>query len=221
MIIKNYIAVTLVGGHKLYSMPKFFEYMNKLNKYPDVLFISTTEQIYNECIQNKIINFPVKHIQGKNDKGNDQIESTTSAREEIRLQSLLYMQDNPEIEWVLWLDNDIGVPSNLIEKANELLQPEIVMLNSHHPARQDSVELRHGMACTFTHRDALAGFSFVMASIRGMNYGDDQIWLYVVHALARRDHAKAKSISGVLFDVIHFVEDGREKVLPEHLRSQI
>jgi len=216
----KYIIATLIGNHKTYSIPKFFQRLNELIEQPELLLISTTEEVYKLCPETT----NMRHIQGEDDTGNDTIKSTTSARESIRQHSLNYMEMNPDVEWVLWLDNDIGVPPNLIERFRLYLEkkPNLVMVNSHHPARQDGEELRHGMACTFTHRDALSAYPFTRASLRGANYGDDQIWLSVIGTLGRFTwRNNLESSGGVFFDVTHFVEDGREKNLPPHLRSNL
>lgn len=216
----KYIIATLIGKHKTYAIEKFFKHIERLETQPEIILVSTTKEVYDKCPQ--IPN--IKHIQGDEDTGNDTIISTTSAREAIRVNSLSYMDEHPDIEWVLWLDNDIGVPSNLIERFENYLnkKPNLIMVNSHHPARQDDCELRHGMACTFTHKDALNAYPFTRAHLRGANYGDDQIWLSVMGAFGRFTWRKnIESAGGVFFDVVHFVEDGREKKLPPHLRGDL
>jgi len=217
----KYIAATLVGAHKLYSKERFWECIDNLTQQPEVFYISTTKDVFDRFTDDK--NNRV-HIQGPEDKADDMIRSTTSAREAIRAHSLIYMEEHPEVEWTLWLDNDIGVPPDLVEKLESIIveYPHLVMAHSYHPARQDGEQLRHGMACTFTHRDVLAAYPFTRAYLRGANYGDDQIWLSVIGSLGRftwRD--EYKMIGGTIFDIIHFVEDGGEKTLPEHLRGDL
>jgi len=218
----KYIAATLVGAHKLYSKERFWECINNLTHKPEQFFISTTKDVFDAFTDGDDTRV---HIQGSQDTANDQIKSTTSAREEIRTQALQYMEENPEIEWLLWLDNDMGVSPNLVDRFEVLLtkNPTLVMAHSYHPARQDGERLRHGMATTFTHRDALAAYPFTRAYLRGANYGDDQIWLSVLSNFGRFTWRaeEFKIISGTIFDVIHFVEDGREKTLPENLRGEL
>jgi len=208
----KYIAVTLVGGHKLYSMPLFFEHLLNLNTLPELLLISTTKEIFDKCMEVYTGNVPVVWIHGEEDTGNDMIVSTTSAREALRKAVL-----ERGYEWALWLDNDMLVPPDLWEKFCILRdrEPELVLVNSYHPARQDYTDIRHGMATTFTHRDALAGFPFVRAEIRGNHYGDDQIWLHAIRSF--RSRKGVKTLTGKFFDVKHMVEDGRIKSFkPEH-----
>ena len=212
----KYNIATLIGRHKTYAIPSFFECITKLNQQPETIFVSTTEEIYKQCppLPN------LKHIQGEFDTGDDTIKSTTSAREKIRTSTLQTDED-----WLLWLDNDIGVPVDLIERFETILarKPNLVMAHGVHPARQKNEELRHGMACTFTHRDLLSCHPFTRAYLRGANYGDDQIWLSVVGALGRFTWRKKdfEFESGVLFDVVHFVEDGSVRVVTEKHRGEL
>jgi len=217
MATNNYIAVPLVGGHKLYSMPLFFDYLLKLDTSPQELLISTTKEIFDKCMTVYTGSLPVTWIHGEEDLGNDMIASTTSAREALR-QGII----KRDYEWALWLDNDMLVPPDLWEKFCILRdrEPTLILVNSYHPARQDYTDIRHGMATTFTHRDALAAFPFLRCQIRGENYGDDQIWLSVIKSY--RNRRKTKTLSGKFFDVKHMVEDGRIKSFkPEHRNELI
>jgi len=217
----KYIAATLVGAHKLYCKERFWECIDGLTQQPETFFISTTKEVFDKFTDGKSNRV---HIQGVDDKADDRIRSTTSAREAIRVHSLEYMEKHPNVKWTLWLDNDIGVPMDLIDRFDGVVadKSSLVMAHSYHPARQDGEQLRHGMACTFTHRDVLASYPFTRAHLRGANYGDDQIWLSVMSQLGRftwRDDYEM--IGGTIFDTIHFVEDGREKTLPDHLRGDL
>jgi hypothetical protein len=143
------------------------------------------------------------------------IQTTTKARETLR-QS--YLESN-KAEWALWLDPDIIPEPRLIDKFEEFLavHPTLIVLRSYHPSRSDTSTIRHGISCTFVHRDAMMSHPFTMACARGVCTGDDLIWLSAMEHLGRRKEVEV--LSGFYFDTKHAHEDGRVKELtPEYKR---
>jgi len=214
----KYIVATPVGKQKLYAMKEFIDHLNNLNQLPETLLVSTTPDIFEKCMKFGECKFPVKHVHGSEDNADNMVSSITSAREELRKQSILWMTQHRalKVEWLLWLDNDILVFPDLIEVFESLLSkyPNLIMANSYHPARQDEVKVRHGISCTFTHRDALMGLPFMMACVRGAHLGDDQIWLNTMHhmkGIRGQSGEKLEVLGGIFFDVIHLTEDGKKK----------
>lgn len=202
----EYTLVTLIGGHKLYSMPMFWEHIQRLEAQPIKILVSCTEEIFKDAIKSYRGSTPVVWIHGDNDTGNDQIHSTTSAREALR-KELIQLPYN----WSMWLDNDILVPSDMVERFEFLLtkNPELLWVNAFHPARQPGGKegmVRHGLGSSFIHRDVLEAVPFVHYILRGKNLGDDYIWKNIVTQFMRT--FKFASISGIIFDVKHAVEDG-------------
>ena len=215
----KYIAVTLVGGHKLYSMPLFFKYLSRLNIPPQELLISATRTIFDKCMEVYSGEVPVTWIHGKRDLGNDMVVSTTSAREALRTAIL-----ERDYEWSLWLDNDILVPPDMIEKFKRLLgkTPDLLWVNAFHPARQkggNQGRLRHGLGSSFIHRTLLEAVPFYCYELRGKFVGDDYPWKLIVSSFVSVYKFKVKY--GILFDVRHAVEDGSIHEFTEEQRAKL
>ncbi|KKM93813.1 hypothetical protein LCGC14_1204500, partial [marine sediment metagenome] len=139
----RYVLVTLVGGHKLYSMTLFWEYISKLNQPPEEIWVSCTKEIYDKCMGSYRLSIPIRHIHGDDDTGDDQIHSTTAAREALRREII-----SSDYEWSMWLDNDMLVPEDMVGIADNILgdDPDLLWIHSYHPCRQDSGETdRHGL----------------------------------------------------------------------------
>lgn len=199
----KYVLVTLVGGHKLYSMELFFEYISKLEQLPEEIWISCTDEIYTKAVEAYKLQIPIRHIHGGDDTGDDQIHSTTSAREALRVAIL-----GSDYTWSMWLDNDMLVPPDMVEVADTYLatEPELLWIHSFHPCRQNAGESdRHGLGSCFIHRELL-NIPFVMATVRGRHLGDDYLWINWV-GLFRRTRAIATK-QGRLFNMKHYREDG-------------
>ena len=204
----KYAAATLVGKHKLYAMPLFFEYLGKLNILPQEIWISCTEEIYQECMKSYNLDIPVKWLHGEDDLGNDMIHSTTAARNAIREAHLA-----SDYEWVLWLDNDMLVPPNMVDKFLDYLEadPKLQWVHSFHPYRLgDGTSLRHGLGSCFIHRD-LMDCPFIHIKLRGPdgrlhNLGDDYLWKVIIAQFQGYNWIKGKS--GVLFKVDHLRKSG-------------
>jgi len=144
------------------------------------------------------------------------IQTTTTARETLRSK---YLEDNLS-EWVLWLDPDIIPEPKIIDKFEKFLvtHPNLIVLRSFHPSRSDKSLIRHGISCTFAHRDAMKAYPFTMAQARGIWTGDDLIWLSVMEHLGRRRQLEV--LGGFYFDTKHVHEDGRIKEFDaEHKRK--
>ena len=179
----DYPILTLVGGHKLYSMELFFKYILELNIQPKEIVISCTPEIFGECIlaysKFDCDKPPLKWVHGLEDKGDDMIYSTTSAREALRQYFL-----SKTYEWSLWLDNDMLVPSNMIDKFQRLLEmdPELLYVNAFHPARQQEGKLRHGLGSSFIHRKVMMIHPFTYGILDGKYLGEDYLWKMIVNA---------------------------------------
>lgn len=199
----RYVLVTLIGGHKLYSMKLFLEHISKLNQQPEEIWISCTDEIYAEAMKEYNLQVPIRHIHGDSDTGDDQIHSTTAAREALRIAIL-----TSDYTWSMWLDNDMLVPPDMVEIADKILQedPEFLWIHCHHPCRQDAGESdRHGLGSCFIHRELL-NIPFVMATVNNRNLGDDFLWINWVGLFKRLGGVKVKQ--GRLFDMKHLREDG-------------
>jgi len=212
----KYVCVTLVGGHKLYSMPLFFEYIGKLQTLPQEIWVSCTKKIYDECMKAYNLDIPIKHLHGEGDLGDDYIHSTTAAREAIRQEIA-----QSDYDWALWLDNDMLVPPDMIEKFQLLLQktPDLLMVNAYHPARQDGIRIRHGLGSSFISKEMMAAYPFMMATIRGKNLGDDYLWKIMMTQF--KSIFKFSILSGIYFDVKHLTKDGRIKEFDSEARKQL
>ena len=199
----RYVLVTLVGGHKLYAMELFFEHVSKLNQLPEEIWLSCTDEIYARILEEYDLKIPIRHIHGDDDTGDDQIHSTTSAREALRGAIL-----DSDYTWSMWLDNDMLAPPDMVDVADKILQeaPEILWVHSYHPCRQDAGESdRHGLGSSFIHRELL-NIPFVMATVNGRNLGDDFLWINWAGLFRRMTKVKFKQ--GKLFDMKHYREDG-------------
>ena len=211
----RYVCVTLVGAHKIYSKKLFFEHLLQLNILPQEMWVACTEKIYNDFTSGIEAEIPIANIRGSDDTGDDRIHSTTSAREALRQKIV-----SSDYEWSLWLDNDILVPPNLVEKFQTLLQkePNLLIVNAFHPARQDDVKVRHGLGSSFISRELLEAYPFTMARIRGKDLGDDYIWKMVMAQFASRGLPMR---SGYYFDVKHLTSDGRIKEFSREIKGQL
>ncbi len=199
----KYVLVTLVGGHKLYSMGLFWEYISKLNQPPEEIWVSCTPAIYAECLKEYGLSVPIKHIHGSDDTGDDQIHSTTAAREALRRAII-----ESDYEWSMWLDNDMLVPEDMVEIADAHLaaNPKLDWIHSYHPCREDGGETdRHGLGSCFISRELL-GIPFVMATVNDRKLGDDFLWINWVGLFVRMGKVEVKH--GNLFDIKHYREDG-------------
>ena len=202
----EYSLVTLVGNRKIYSAPKFWNYIQKLNDPPARIFVSCTEETFKKFSKSYSGLIPLTWLHGNGDMGNSHILSTTAAREVIRKEVIKLPYD-----WTLWLDSDILVPHDIIEKFEVLLEknPKLIWVNGYHPARQeggDAGRTRHGLASSFIHRDLLEGVPFFSCTIRGMTTGDDYIWKDIAGCLARP--FELTILRGIYFDVGHALKDG-------------
>jgi len=211
----RYVCVTLVGGHKLYSKELFFKYLLALNNLPNEIWVASTERIFKEFTEKIDSPVPILHIQGSSDTGDDRIHSTTSARETLRQRIV-----ESNYDWSLWLDNDILVPPDLVEKFQTILrrQPDLLMINAFHPARQDDTKVRHGLGSSFISKELLQAYPFTMATIREKDLGDDYIWKMVISQFSNRD---LPIYSGYYFNVKHLTSDGRIKEFDEDIKRQL
>lgn len=212
----DYILVTLVGKHKLYSAPLFWKYIEGLNIQPGEILVSSTKEIFNLFMKPYKGRTPVRWVHGEDDTGNDQIESTTSAREKLRQEIL----ETPYV-WSAWLDNDILVPPDYIEKFQKFLEkyPDAVLVNSFHPARQRNERMRHGLGSSFIHRDVLSAYPFTMATLRGKNLGDDYLWKILMSQFSSIFGFKMPH--GAFFNVKHAIEDGSVREFDENDRGDL
>lgn len=215
----GYIAVTLVGGHKLYSMPLFFEYLLNLNTLPEELLISATREIFDKCMEVYTGDIPVTWVHGEGDLGNDRVLSTTAAREALRKVIL-----ERGYEWSMWLDNDILVPPDMMGKFKQLLKkkPDLLWVNAFHPARQEggnTGRMRHGLGSSFIHRELLEAIPFYCYTLRNKFLGDDYPWKVIAGSFSRV--YKFETLAGVYFNVKHAVEDGTIHEFTEEQRAKI
>ncbi len=202
----EYILVTLIGGHKLYSMELFWEHVQKLKIQPVKILISCTKDIFDKAIESYTGSVKLTWIHGEDDTGDDQIHSTTSAREALRTQLI-----KESTIWSMWLDNDILVPVDMVGSFKLLLEKNtgLLFVNAFHPARQlggDTGKMRHGLGSSFIHKDLLETVPFVHYKLYNRNLGDDYIWKLITSQFMRA--FKGSSISGILFNVKHAVEGG-------------
>lgn len=218
----EYILVTLIGGHKLYSMPLFWEYVEGLNVQPVEIIVSCTKEVYDQAIESYHGVTPVRHIHGEGDLADDHIHSTTAAREALR-QELITLP----YEWSLWLDNDMLVPPEMIEQFSSLIETEPLLLwvNAFHPARQKALYARggerHGLGSSFIHKELLEAVPFIHYRLRGKNLGDDYLWKLIATQFMTNFKSIMCGISGRLFNVKHAVEDGSIHTFNEKIQRDI
>lgn len=218
----KYTLVTLIGGHKLYSMPLFWEYVEKLNTQPVEILVSCTKKVYEKAIKSYHGDGPVRHIHGEGDLADDHIHSTTAAREALRLELIKLPH-----EWSLWLDNDILVPPEMVEQFCQLLEddPLLLWVNAFHPARQKKLYARggerHGLGSSFIHRELLEAVPFIHYRLRGKNLGDDYLWKIIAGHFLSNFKKEMHGTSGKLFNVKHAVEDGGIHVYDEETEREI
>lgn len=192
-------------------MIEFYDYLNELTIKPEVLLVACTTDIAFKIVDMFINRGPIfehpitmEFIYPPEDKGDDCLPSTTSARETLRKEIL-----KRGYEWSLWLDNDMLVPPDMTETFLKYIknEPDLLWVHSHHPKRCGNGEiLRHGLGSCYIHRDLLENVPFIMCTIRGRNLGDDYLWIIIVRQFEVYRWIKVKH--GMLFDVIHFGEDG-------------
>lgn len=200
----KYVCVTLIGAHKVYSKDLFFKYILNLRILPQEIWISCTKEIFDQFTDTYSGDIPVIWVHGDDDTGDDQIHSTTSAREALRQKII-----KSDYIWSMWLDNDILVPKDMVNTfLNYLdLEPDLLWVHGHHAYRLgDGKRLRHGLGSCFIHKDLLEGIPFVRCEVRGRNIGDDYFWITMANIFERLN--KIKIIHGVLFDVLHLRKDG-------------
>lgn len=218
----KYTLVTLIGSHKLYSMPLFWKHIEKLNVQPIEILISCTKEVYTQAIETYHGDTSIRHIHGEGDLADDHIHSTTAAREALR-QELIKLP----CEWSMWLDNDILVPPEMVEQFLLLLEddPLLLWVNAFHPARQKDLYARggtrHGLGSSFIHRELLEAVPFIHYRLREKNLGDDYLWKLIVNQFFSIFRKEMTGISGKLFDVKHAVEDGGIHVYDEETRAEI
>jgi hypothetical protein len=200
----KYVILTLVGKHKVYAIPQFLEAIKNLDVLPEKIYVSAIPHIIGQFPMT-LNGVPIIGITGEQDTGSDRIINTTSAREKLRTTFL-----ETDYEWSLWLDNDMLVPSNLVELLSRLLEehPGTKWAHSYHPARQGTGEMiRHGMGSSFVHRDILEAFPFILAHYQDKWYGDDQIFITIMTYVDRL--YKLNMIrKGLLFPFKHLKANG-------------
>lgn len=210
----DYSIVTLVGKHKTYCIDLFVEHISKVEPAPKEIVVSSIPEIF-ELFPGTINGVKVVNITGEYDAGSDRIVNTTSAREALRQHLIKQGYD-----WSLWLDNDILVPKNIVERAESFLDnnEDVLMIHSYHPARQKNESIRHGMGSCFVNKKLLNLFPFIYIELNGRQWGDDQIWLNVTQRGQISLRYKVKA--GCLFDVAHFIEDGTIRYFEEEQKKE-
>jgi len=213
----EYCVLTPIGPQKGYARDLYWNAIDSLKQSPTQIYLYSKRNVHYDWMKGgKRSN--VTWCQEPEETKTRTLQAVTIGREVLRQK---YLNDGLT-DWALLLDPDIIPRPDIIDKFEEFLKdhPLLVVLRSYHPSRVDSSEIRHGLSCTFAHREALEAYPFTMACIRGVCTGDDLIWMAVMGQLNRRKHVEA--LAGFYFDVKHAHEDGRIKEFSrEHKRKLI
>lgn len=155
----RYVILTPLGSHKLYSIPEFLNRINGLDFPPDKLIfcIDSDQQI-------DILPTSPNITVLKNDIGIDTYPSSLiricGARETLRK----YFVKNTTVDHALWIDSDILISNNTIDKIFDIISRENpLLLNIGYPGRNG--RLWHGGGLMATHKTACTLSRFVIPYI--------------------------------------------------------
>jgi len=211
----NYCVLTPIGPQKRYARDLFWNGIDALTQQPTQIYFYSKKDVHRHWMKGRRQS-NVTWCQEPDNMKPRIIQTTTTARETLRQK---YLEDD-FAEWALWLDPDIIPETQIVDKFEVFLatHPQLIVLRSFHPSRSDSSLVRHGISCTFAHRDAMKAYPFTMAHARGVWTGDDLIWMSVMGHLGRRRQLEV--LAGFYFDTKHAHEDGRVKEFDrEHKRK--
>jgi hypothetical protein len=211
----RYVCVTLVGYRKLYAKHLFFDYILKMNTPPREIWISATRELYDKFTDEYEGTIPLTWVHGEGDIGNQRIPSTTAAREALRQKIL-----NSDYDWSLWLDNDMLVPPDMVEKFQILLRmrPDLLMVNAFHPGRKKS-DVRHGLGSSFISKEMLGAYPFTMARLRGKDLGDDYFWKVLMREFVHIFNFPI--LSDFYFEMKHLADNGEIREFTEKDKKKL
>lgn len=212
----EYSILTPVAPHKLYATDLYWNGVENLTQKPTKIFIHAKQDVFFHWMNQQEKPNVIWDAEPEDAKTRI-VPGTTASRESLRKAFL----EKGETDWALWLDCDIIPSPDMIDKFEAFLKehPDLVMLVAYHPSRSNISKVRHGISCTFAHRDAMMAYPFTIATLRGHHLGDDQIWLYIIRQFSRRKGVE--TLSGLYFDVKHAHEDGRIKEFDENTKNRI
>ena len=212
----EYCILTPIGPQKRYARDLYWDAVDALHQQPTQIYLYSQKNVHSYWMRGEKRS-NVTWCQEPEDMKTRTIIATTAARESLRQNFL----EKDEAEWALLLDPDIIPCPDIIDKFEKFLEgrPLLAVLRAFHPSRVDSSEIRHGLSCTFAHRDALSAHPFTMAHLRGSYTGDDLVWMAVMSQLNRR--GKVETLAGFYFDVKHAHEDGRVKEFSDEYKRKL
>lgn len=212
----KYCIVTPIGPQKQYARDLFWGGIDNLTQQPTQIYFYSKKNVHNHWMKGRKQD-NITWCQEPEETKTRTLQAVTVGRETLRQK---YLEESVA-EWVLLLDPDIIPEPHIIDKFEVFLEthPKLVVLRAFHPSRSDHSTIRHGISCTFAHRDAMAAYPFSMGQIRGIWTGDDLIWIAVMGLLGRRRGIEV--LAGFYFDIKHAHEDGRIKEFDEEHKRKL
>ena len=212
----KYSILTPIGPQKRYARDHFWKGINAFSQQPTQIYLYSKKAVHDYWMSGRKRN-NVTWCQEPEETKTRTLPAVTIGRETLRRK---YLEDSLT-DWVLLLDPDIIPEPQIIDKFEKFLSthPLLLVLRSFHPSRSDVSLIRHGISCTFAHRDAMNAYPFTMAEARGVWTGDDLIWISVMEHLKRK--GKNEVLSGFYFDIKHAHEDGRVKEFTEEYKRKL